>query len=446
MSSPAGVVPQVKAMFCPNCGGSVTLRSGGQSVNAVCSFCNSILDATTPTLRIIQQFDSQLKYTPVIPLGSRGKWQGVEYEIIGYQVRGITVDYVQYTWEEYLLYNPYRGYRYLTHYQGHWNFVRTIHAMPESASAGTKPGVRTGGEIYAHFQTAQASTLFVMGEFPWQVRVGETVEARDYIKPPYMLSAEQTADEAVWSRGVYTNPREIWKAFKLPGAPPAAVGIFANQPSPHATGPGSIWRAFLLLTALMMVAVILLAAMSRNETVFEQQYAFDRTFRGEQSFVTPEFDLRGHTSSVEVQIDTNLSNDWTWFAFALINAQTGEAFNFSKEVSYYSGSDSDGAWTEGSRTASVSVGNVPAGRYFLRVEPEGADNSPSPFRSVFSPVSYRLRVLRDVPSYWWFVIVFFVLLIAPILQTMRWFSFENQRWAESDYGALVSSSSDEDDD
>lgn len=445
MSSPAGVVPQVKTMFCPNCGGSVVLRSVAQSVNAVCSFCNTILDARSEGLRIIQQFDSRIKYTPLIPLGNRGKWDNITYEVIGYQVRGITVEGMLYTWEEYLLYNPYHGYRYLTHYQGHWNFVRTVQVMPEPAGIGTKPGVRMGNEVFAHFQTARAETIFVMGEFPWQVRVGETVEARDYIKPPYMLSAEETAGEVVWSRGVYTTGEDIWRAFSVPGAPPAPVGIFANQPSPYAAGPGSIWKTFSLLFSVMIGAILMLAIVSRRETAFERSYVFDRNNRGEQSFVTPTFELRGHTSSVEVDIETNLSNDWTWFAFALINENTGEAFNFSKEVSYYFGTDSDGSWTEGSRKASVSVGNVPAGKYFLRVEPEGDEDNPSPFRGS-TPVSYRLRVKRDVPSYWWFLLVFAGLIIPPIMHTIRWFSYENRRWAESDYGALVGTSSDSGDD
>jgi hypothetical protein len=450
VNAPSPVVPEVKALFCPNCGGSITLRSASQSLTAVCSFCNSILDARTPGLNILQQFDAKLKFTPIIPLGTRGNWTepgkpAVAYEVIGYQVRGITVEGIQYTWEEYLLFNPYHGYRYLTHYRGHWNFVRTIQAMPEASVVKGRPGARLGGEVFAHFQTARASTIFVMGEFPWQIRVGETVEARDYILPPYMLSAEETADEVVWSRGTYTPGRDIWQAFRLPGTPPAPVDIFANQPSPHSGSPGSIWRIFILLIVALMVAAIFIAIQGRREVAFEQTYSYDRANRGEQSFVTPTFELKGHTSNVEVEIETNLQNDWTWFAFALINENTGDAYNFSKEVSYYYGSDSDGPWTEGSRSATAKMPNVPPGRYFLRVEPEGDEDNVSPFRSTM-PVQYRLRVRRDVPGFGWFVLVFLLLLVPPIFRSIRWFSFENRRWAESDYGALVASTGDSDED
>ncbi|MEJ7605177.1 MAG: hypothetical protein WKF37_02675, partial [Bryobacteraceae bacterium] len=69
----------------------------------------------------MQQFQSIERFHPVIPLGTRGNLQGTRYEAIGFQMRGIEVDGIQYLWSEYLLFNPYQGYRYLTEYQGHWN-------------------------------------------------------------------------------------------------------------------------------------------------------------------------------------------------------------------------------------------------------------------------------------------------------------------------------------
>ena len=37
-------------------------------------------------------------------------------------------------WDEYLLFNPYKGFRYLTEYDGHWNFVTPLEAMPQSSA------------------------------------------------------------------------------------------------------------------------------------------------------------------------------------------------------------------------------------------------------------------------------------------------------------------------
>ena len=54
-------------------------------------------------------------------------------------------------------------------------------------------------------------------------------------------------------------------------------------------------------------------------------------------------------ANVEITINTDLHNNWVYFNFALINQDTGQAYDFGREVSYYFGSDSDGSWTEGNR-------------------------------------------------------------------------------------------------
>ena len=47
--------------------------------------------------------------------------------------------------------------------------------------------------------------------------------------------------------------------------------------------------------------------------------------------------------NVELDTSTDLSNSWAYFNYALINSETGQAYDFGREVSYYYGSDSDGA-------------------------------------------------------------------------------------------------------
>ena len=126
-------VPKVRTLSCPNCGGTIELRGYAQSINAVCIQCLTVLDTSSPEVRIIQHARAAERITPLIPLGTRGKFQGVEYEIIGFQVRTIYFDGDEYSWEEYLLLNPYHGYRYLTQYRGHWNLARTLRAIPGPA-------------------------------------------------------------------------------------------------------------------------------------------------------------------------------------------------------------------------------------------------------------------------------------------------------------------------
>jgi hypothetical protein len=143
--------------------------------------------------------------------------------------------------------------------------------------------------------------------------------------------------------------------------------------------------------------------------------------------VTKPFELKGRPSDVEISINTNLSNNWAYFNLALINADTGEAFDFGREVSYYSGRDSDGSWTEGGRTDSVLIPTVPSGNYYLRVEPEMDPNA--------VPLDYSLAVRRDVPSLSFLGIAGLLLLIPPAFVSFRSIKFESTRWQESDYAS-----------
>jgi hypothetical protein len=66
--------------------------------------------------------------------------------------------------------------------------------------------------------------------------------------------------------------------------------------------------------------------------------------------------------------------------------------------------------------------SVPPGSYALRVEPEGE-----------RPFEYTVEMRRDVPIAWMYVVAAILLLLPPLMRTLRWLTFESRRWAESDY-------------
>jgi len=424
-SGPAGKVAKSVSLSCPSCGAPIDLRGYFHTVNVACAHCGAILDARTPTLTILQKFEKQTSIQPAIPLGSRGKLNGIDFEVIGYQLRQIVSDGVAYQWSEYLLFNPFQGYRYLTEYRGHWNFGRTLNALP-AMQMGLRRTASVGAQVYRHFQTANAQTVYVLGEFPWQVRVGDEVSAADYVAAPFLLSSETTADEVVWSTAVYTDGRALWQAFQLPGSPPPVSGVYENQPSPYKGKVGSVWKTyFLLLIALIVAAIVLPTMINRNQKVFDRDYVFNGHPNGDSSFVTQPFELDGRTSSVEIKTITNLDNDWAYFHYALINQDTGHAFDFGREVSKFS--------DEGSKEDRVIIPSVASGKYYLRVEPEMDTNSPT--LRFGRSLRYEVIVTRDPPVYWFFLVVFFLLLIPPIYVTIQAMKFEGARWAESDYGS-----------
>jgi hypothetical protein len=431
--------PRAVSLSCPSCGAGITPRAQGWAVTIVCDSCGAVLDATDPNLSVLQQQDARQRVKPRIPLGTRGTWHGAPWEVIGFQVVTINVDGVDYSWTEYVAFNPYRGFLYLSEYQGHWNVIEKLRRRPREEHAGSKPTATIDGRTFKHFQTATARTTLALGEFPWELRVGDAVIARDFIAPPYILSAEASDGETTWSLGTYTPPDVIAKAFNVPGAMMKPIGIFANQPNPYDGQPGVVGRRFGLFVLALIAMFLGNFVLASRADVYTGRYTFAKGTDDSAAFVTPAFELKGRPSSVDIDIDATVDNDWIFYSFALINAQSGESRELSQQVSYYYGTDSDGKWTEGSTHENVRIASVPSGRYFLRVAPEGGETGRG-------PVGYTLRVRRDVPSFLFYLVALAALVIPAILALLPKGAFETKRWQESDYAVESSSDSSDGDD
>ena len=418
--------PATQALACPNCGAAIELRTMGHAFTVACASCGSVLDARDPSLAVLQEAQQRAgRVQPLIPLGTRGTLHGDPWEAVGFMQRTITVEGTDYSWREYVLFNPYKGFRYLTEYDGHWNDVITLKTLPTEGRKGSRPVARVHDETFRHFQTARARTTFVLGEFPWEVRVGDTAETRDFIAPPRMLSAEQTGSEVTWSLGTYTPGAKLWQAFKLPGRAPRARGTFANQPSPH-TGAGGMLAMFVMLASLLVAMMVLNFSTAERRQVHDRRYSFSPSGTGEPAaFVTDVFELGGRTSNVEIVTEANLNNAWLYLDFALINEETGEARDFGREISYYHGVEDGESWSEGSTRDRAVISSVPPGRWYLRVAQDG-----DPARG---RIDYRLTVTRDVPVGWYYLIGFVLLALPPFWAWIQAASFETSRWAESDY-------------
>lgn len=420
--APAPASLQVKTLRCSGCGNPLTVRGMKRTESVACEACGSVIDLTDENLRIISTFQSKIKHKPLIPLGSRGKVRGDLFEVIGYLRRAITVEGVDYEWSEYLLFNPYKGFRWLSEYNGHWNFLKTTTNMPRKKG----DGVRYLDKTFLHFQTAESRVTYVLGEFYWKVQAGETCKFTDYIAPPLILSKEQTAQETDWSIGEYIEPETLWSAFRLTSPVPARIGVAPNQPSPYAGRTASLWKliGYLFLAAVFIHLVLLF--FSQNKLVFENRYAFQQRDKG-RAIVTEFFDISGRPSNVVIKTAAApLNNTWLYLNMALIS-EDGRAYDFGREISYYHGTEDGSAWSEGGFSDEASLPTVPPGRYYLRLEPE----SPAPM------VNYHIQVYRDVPQWSFFFIAMGALCLLPILLVWRIARFEGVRWSESDHPGTV---------
>jgi len=421
LREPEAIQAVAQTVRCPNCTGSVTVRAADRTVNVVCEHCWSVLDARTPGFQVLQTFESRLTRKPRIALGTAGTLHGHEWEVIGFQVRSIRSEGRDYPWDEYLLFSPSQGFRYLTEYQGHWSEGATLRELPQRTNT-KPPAAIVRGQRFRHFQRAQAATTFVLGEFPWEVRVGDTVMVSDYVAPPLMLSAEETPEETTWTLSEYLPGAAVWKAFGLKGDPPGARGVYANQPAPSGAPPGRLIAvAMLLLAALAAMAIVHYSSGGRTVETRRFSYQPWGPDSAQQGQVIGPMQLGGRTSNVEIDLRASLDNSWAYFDLSLADS-AGHATEFGSEVSWYEGVEGGEHWTEGSRGASVRVPSVPAGRYWLRVEPQGE-----------KPYDYEVKVRRDVPFGWMYLVAALLLIVPPAFSGMRRGVFESARWAESDY-------------
>src|SRR5262249_3151878 len=199
-----------------------------------------------------------------------------------------------------------------------------------------------------------------------------------------------------------------------------------------------IWAAFAVFAILLFALMIGFEIFARKEPVFQETYRWERAKAGEASFVTNGFELKSRPSTVEVKTSAPVSNQWIYLKYALTNDDTGQAWDFGREVSYYYERDSDGSWTEGKQQDVVVIPNVPPGHYYLRIEPE-ADPA-------LRVIPYTISVTRDVHPMGIYDLAFLALLIPALLISWRAYAFERSRWSESDHPPIQFSSGGSEDD
>ncbi|MBX9721906.1 MAG: DUF4178 domain-containing protein [Candidatus Obscuribacterales bacterium] len=419
----------VKTFACANCGASISVRTPGEALAIVCGTCQSTIDATDENYRILRKYDETVdKYSPSLNLGSRAEIFGKKWEVIGFVVR--QDEESAYRWREYLLFNPYYGYRWLTEASGHWNFVRTIKEIPErSASVGRNETAKFDNKKFKIYNRGKAKVIYAIGEFYWNIRVLDEVLMDDYICPPYMLSSEKDDKEINWSLSEYVDARVIIDAFKVrAGLVSIPTRAFANQPSKISESYRKVkpvWWLFLGLVTLIQVMTFVSA---QNKLVYSNSYQFVPKVDKGKTITSPVFQLEKDKANVEISLSANVQNSWFYVAGELVNNDTGATFDFDRSLEYYWGVEDGESWTEGSPNSNVMLYSVPKGNYYLNL-----DCDSDPRINAGMPVNFSLLVKRDIPSVGDYFLCIFLLSILPVWGWTRTISFESERWRDSDF-------------
>lgn len=418
---------QARAFDCPACG--APLKVAHEGIKAIgCASCGAVLDPADERVKILDDAHRRKRVEPLLPLGSKGRLRDQELEIVGFMRRRMRADGTDYYWNEYLALDPENRQVWFTEYDGHWNLVRVVNrAVKQSGTT-----VREEGQTLRHFQSYRAFVHYVIGEFPWRVRLDEAAQVEDYVAPPLLYSKERTDNEVTWSRCEYLGHEEVQAAFKPPTLLPRPRGVYANQPNPYEERHRRVCRRFWQLAGLALAIHFLLVLLGPGGKVASQSLVF--TPDDDEPKLSAEFVLDGQTNRLQVAHDTSLNNNWVGVNAILVNQDTGENWQASRELSFYSGVDGGESWSEGSQDQELVFADLPPGRYQLALESDMDATSP--------PVTDRLTISRAGPRWSSLVLVLLFLVAFPVYTRVGRGGFEIKRWAESDHPIVTSDDDD----
>jgi len=429
----------VKTFSCPNCSGTIEIRAVGISITAICGSCGSIIDTGNTNLQIIGQVKAKARNLN-LPIGSRGVLFNHEWEVIGFTENCDASEH--YYWGEYLLFNPWQGFRFLVESDEHWSFIKTIRDV-EPRLYNTEYFLGTQefeyqGENYRIFLRDTATVTYALGEFYWRVKIGERNNVADFIAPPYILSRQQYDEfsEVIWSHGVYIEPEEISDAFNLKKSLSSPYSIAPNQPSPTKPYAKNISYIFAGLFVLLFLLQSYLQSNAVNQVVFQQKIQMNAGNK-DQIFTSEPFELKGGKSNVELSIYSEVYNHWLETDISLVKQDDLQTFENIQSTEYYTGVDSDGSWSEGNKGSSNIISAVPDGTYRLLI----STNSDYPSGQ---STDFTVNATRGVVMWSNFWLALVLIIILPLFVWLRSYMFESNRWKNSDFSPDIYKSSQSD--
>lgn len=261
-----------RGLECPSCGASIELTLESTRT-VVCGQCQSVVDVSQGVGGDLAHYrQAQGDHEPLLPLGSMGRFafgggRPVSWQVVGYQERrdvpDLGSDDEQTFWREYLLFNREAGFAFLVDADEEWQWLRPITGVPVVKGTTARWQGGTYEQRWPEQPSYQAETVFVLGEFYWQVRRGERVAVTDYFgngsAKSRRLSRERGADEVVWSAGESLTADAVADGFGLQPRQRAALRRGASvlsmlsQDAPTALRPSTIVTLVLLFLFVILI-------------------------------------------------------------------------------------------------------------------------------------------------------------------------------------------------
>jgi hypothetical protein len=155
-------------------------------------------------------FDSFVAPGACVELG------GMSFVVLGALARSACEGDERMQWQEALLFHPDAGARWLIVADGRFHV-----GTPIEAGDACEEGIaaRWGDRAFRRLSEGEVRVDAAVGEFPWEVSVGQTAVATDWEHPPWLLGRERTLDEVGWTVVEYLEPEAARRALGLSALP-----------------------------------------------------------------------------------------------------------------------------------------------------------------------------------------------------------------------------------
>lgn len=414
---------QIK-LNCPKCKNIIDNRLKGKAVSIVCSSCLSLFSFDrNQQLVTVNQFKKIAEID--IPIGSKGKINNIDYTVIGYMLKKETDS--QFIWKEYWLKDQNGRTAVLSEFNGHYNLSYQVDFWGDKHTKNGPLYIILEGEKYHIYNRYGITILSASGEFTFNISATIDAKVQEFINPPYIFFTEIDKDSATFFKGIYVSAKQVQKAFEMAEIP-IQVGVGSTQTMVLGTSYPTFVKLCVSFLTLILAIQIYFSVGSSSQKVFNQRFIQSAIGDSTKVLISNSFEIKNAPTVLQFDIESNVSNNWFGVTIELINHKTGDRFEVDKTIEFYSGIDGGESWSEGSRSESVFMSQVPAGTYHINLYPEwgSLDKETN---------NFSIWVYENVPLWSNFWITCLVGIVFISIHYLRFRIFESRRWEGSDFNS-----------
>jgi len=193
---------------CPNCGSPFKYMAG-MAYHIVCPSCHAEVDCSTDKALVLEKAGELASITTSIDLDDVANINGVKYEAIGLMQCQTTYGDESWSWIEYLLFNPAKGFHWLVESTDGWDSVGVLNEWPDQSGG----NIVLSGDSYVKTEEYNAVVLYAAGAFNWRISIGDRTHVTEYKKGNRTVTAEANANEVVWSAGRRVPASQVGQWF-----------------------------------------------------------------------------------------------------------------------------------------------------------------------------------------------------------------------------------------